>query len=158
GDPINDILFRFQKSGDSDKLLMVTPNIDFQAAPNSAVARAVKRGFPDGYLELFQIEAKQPDRKSLLINISNLFRSDIAQVGQALSGGGLGALFGGASYALDGSKTYVAQMKVFPDNLFVQTAYHFMRAGGARGGIASLLGGDSSTLADPRSVPLTVDF
>jgi hypothetical protein len=148
GNPIADILFKFVKSGD-EKLLMVTPNISFRAAPDSPVARAVRRSFADGYLESFRIEATQPERKSLLINVSDLFRGDIAQISQLFSGGFLG---GGSSYTMDREKTYIASLKNFPENLVVETAYHF--SGSARSGIMALL--SSSTLADPRSVPFNV--
>lgn len=147
GDPLLDILIKFQPSGE-DKLLMVTPNIAFTAAADRPIAKAVKRNFPDAWLEQYKIEAKQPERKSLLINISNLFSGDFAQIGRALSGGGLLGLGGpGAPFALDREKSYVVAYKSFPDNLFVQTQYHFMRGGG-----------NATTQADPRSLPLRVNF
>lgn len=152
GDPLNDILFKFAKAGD-DRLLMVTPNINFTAAEGSPIARSVKRAFADGYLDSFKIEARQAERKSMLINISDMFRNDIAQVSSVLGGNGItGATLGG--YALDREKTFLQTFKVFPDNLYVETAYHFFR-GGSSGFGAGLAGG---SLADARSVPLRVNF
>ena len=149
GTPINDILFKFVKSED-DKLLMVTPNISFRAKDGTPIARAIKRSFADAYLESFKIEAKQPDRKSLLINISELFRGDIAQVSQLLSGGGGGmsALFGGGggSYGMDREKTYIASIKSFPENIVVDTQYHFVGRG------------SDPALADGRSIPFRVNY
>jgi hypothetical protein len=158
GEPISDTLFKFVQVQD-DKIQIVVPNYSFRADPKLPISKAVKRSFPEGILEQFKIEAKQADRKSVLINVSNLFVGDIAQVSAALSGGGGGGLAallggGGGGYGLDREKTYVEKYRVFPENLVVETQYHF--TGGRRGGLAGLLG--SSTLADPRSLPLKVVY
>ncbi len=152
GDPLMDQVFSFRLMPD-DRVFMVAPRINFRAAPNSPIARSVERGFPDGYLEAFKIEARQAERKSLLINISDYFRGDPAQVGPTLSSGGmLGLGGGGGSYSLDRDKTILASVRMFPANLCVQTAYHF-----TRGGQRSPFGGPTN-LADPRSLPLKVEF
>jgi hypothetical protein len=149
GDPINDTLFKFTKTGD-DKIMIVVPNWEYRADPKSPLGRAVRRSFPDAYLQAFKIEAKQPDRKSLLIDISDFFRSDFSQITQALNGGGFtlpGMPSGG--YNLDREKTYIQAIKNFPENLVVYTQYHFNRSPRSPGG---------DTLADPRSLPLMVDY
>jgi len=155
GDPLADIVFKFSRSGD-DRILFCVPNIGFRASDKQPISRAVRRAFPEAYLDAYKIEAKQPDRKSLLINVSDLFRGDIAQISQRFSSGGLPFGLGGASYTMDRDKTYITALKNFPENLVVQTAYHFTRAGGGGGGILLFGGGD--TLADSRSIPLLVDY
>lgn len=152
GDPINDILFKFVKSGD-EKILLCTPNINFRASDKLPIARALKRSFADAYLDAYKIEAAQPDRKSLLINVSDLFRGDIAQISSKLN---LVAALRGGGYTMDRDKTYIAALKNFPENLVVQTAYHFTRSGGGGAGSSALFG--SSALADDRSIPLLVDY
>jgi hypothetical protein len=151
GDPIDDLLFKLDRH--EETLQLVTPNINFRADDKSPISRAVRRSFADGILESFRIEAKQPDRKSLLINLSEFFRSDIAQIGKALSGGGgpLASLLGGGGggYGLDREKTYVASVKNFPENLCVETQYHFI--GGGRNGA-------EPGQADPRSLPLRISY
>lgn len=149
GDPINDILFKFVQN--EDKLLLVKPNINFQADPKSPIARAVKRSFADAILDTFRIEARQPDRKSLLINVSDFFRGDIGQISQHLSGGGLAALLGigGTAYMMDREKTYVSAVKSFPENLVVETQYHFLGAG---------RGLPDPGVADTRSLPLKISY
>jgi len=161
GTPIDNIVFQFRKDQD-ERLLMVVPNYSFRADEKSPIARAVRRSFAEGYIESFKIEAKQPDRKSLLINISDLFKGDIAQISALVSGGGrLPALLGGGGrggYVMDREKTYVASLKVFPENIAVESNYHFTRGGGSPPpfGLRGLSGID--VLADPRSIPFKVNY
>lgn len=152
GTPINDILFKLVQR--DEQILLVVPNYGFQANPNTPIARSVRRSFADAYLESFKIEAKSDEGKRLLIDVSNLFRSDLIQIQQIVN------LAAGGSYSIDREKTVYNQVKAFPNNVFVQTAYHF--AGGQQrgGGLAGILGGlaGSANLADPRSVPITVNY
>ncbi|HLV78720.1 MAG TPA: zinc-dependent metalloprotease [Chthonomonadaceae bacterium] len=152
GDPIADIVFKFSRSGD-DRILLCVPNIAFRASEKQPISRALRHAFPEAYLDAYKIEAKQPDRKSLLINVSDLFRGDIAEISAHINQ--FSALTGGA-YTMDRDKTYIAALKNFPQNLVVQTAYHFTRAGGGGGGLSLFANAD--TLADPRSLPLLVDY
>jgi hypothetical protein len=158
GTPINDLVFKFVRN--DERILLVTPNYKFRASEKAPIARAVRRSFADAYLEAFKIEAKQPDRKSLLINVSDLFRSDIAEVSALFSGGGglIGLTGGGgASYSMDRDKTVVGAVKAFPENVVVETDYHFTRSGGARS-LQAMLADASSPLVDTRSVPFRVVY
>ncbi|MFN7016241.1 MAG: zinc-dependent metalloprotease [Fimbriimonadales bacterium] len=152
GTPINDILFKLVQR--DEQILLVVPNIGFQADPNTPIARSVKRSFADAYLEAFKIEAKSDEGKRLLIDVSNLFRSDLIQIQQIVN------LAAGGSYSIDREKTVYTQVKAFPNNIFIQTAYHFsggpQRGGGLAALLSSLAGG--ANLADPRSVPITVNY
>ena len=153
GTPITDILFKLVRR--DEQILLVVPNIGFQASPNTPIARSVRRSFADAYLEAFKIEAKSDEGNRLLIDVSNLFRSDLIQIQQLVS------IAAGGSYSIDREKTVYNQVKAFPNNVFVQTAYHF--AGGQQrggGGLAGILGGlaGAANLADPRSVPITVNY
>ncbi len=143
GNPINDLLFKFIRNGD-DKLVLAVPNYKWRAE-NKEIARAIRRSFADAYLVAYKIEAKQAERKTLLIDISDLFRSDLTQVSSAFGGGMPGA----SGYGLDREKTFIQTVKNFPDNLVVSTQYHFMR------GVAM---GDAGALADVRSAPIIINF
>ena len=152
GDPISDIIFKLTKLQD-DRVVITIPNWYFRADPKTPLGRAVKRSFPEGYLQSFKIEGRQADRKSLLIDMSDFFRGDFAQISQALNGGGVGGggipgLSPGAMYSLDREKTYITTIKNFPENLVIYTQYHFLRGGRA----------SATALADPRSLPLTVTY
>lgn len=153
GTPINDILFKLVQR--DEQILLVVPNVGFQANPNTPIARSVRRSFADAFLEAFKIEARSDEGNRLLIDVSNLFRSDLIQIQQIVS------LAAGGSYSIDREKTVYNQVKSFPNNVFIQTAYHF--AGGPQrggGGLAGILGGlaGGANLADPRSVPITVNY
>lgn len=150
GDPISDLVFKFTRSAD-DKIYLTVPNYSYRTT-NKELARALKRSFPEGYIQAFKIEAKQPDRKTLLLDVSDLFRGDIAGVSQAFSGGGFMGMGGGGSMSLDREKTFVLGVKNFPDNLVVTSQYHFMK------GLSRMDAFGGSTLADPRSAPITVVY
>lgn len=145
GDPINDIVFKLEKI--DDRIFFTIPNFFYRAA-NPEIAKSVRRSFADGYLQAFKIEAKQPERKSVLIDISDLFRGDLAQISAAFSGGGLFGPAGGGGFGMDRDKTFIKEMKNFPENLVVSTQYHFQRGGR----------GSSAALADSRSAPITVVY
>ncbi len=151
GNPIDDILFKLVRR--EEQILFVVPNIRFRADEKRPIARAVKRSFADAYLEAFRIEARSEERKSLLINISDLFRSDIAQITRL-------AQSAGGAYGIDREKTIISAIKNFPNNLVVHTAYHLVRAGGGGGGPALPIPGMSerAPLADPRSLPLNITY
>lgn len=155
GDPISDLVFQFQRAGE-ERVQIVVPNMNFRADPKNPISRVVRRSVPDAYIESFKIEARQPERKSLLINVSNLFTGDISGITQRFTagpGGPLGQLLGGrgGNYSLDREKTSVQKIKAFPENLVVESEYHFTR-GAQRVEIGP------STLADPRSIPLKLVY
>ncbi len=147
GDPLIDIPVKFVRMPD-EKIYMITPNTDFRADDSTPISRSIKRSFPDGYVDTYKVEGKQEDRKSILINISDVFRGDLFMISQAISTGTSPGGGGGAAYGMDREKTYIAAVKNFPENMVFETAYHFM--GGGRGGL--------ETLADPRSMPIKVVY
>jgi hypothetical protein len=151
GNPIDDILFKFVRR--DEQLLMVVPNIRFRADERRPIARAVKRSFADAYLEAFRIEARNEEQKRLLINVSDLFRSDIAQITRL-------AQAAGGAYSIDREKTVIRAIKNFPNNLVVQTAYHLTRTGAGGGGSPFSVPGmpSGAPLADARSLPLEVTY
>ena len=147
GDPLMDIPVKFVRMPD-EKIYMITPNTDFRADAATPISRSIKRSFPEGYVDTYKVEASQKDRKSILINISDVFKGDLFMIGQQISAGTSPLGGGGGSYGMDREKTYIASIKNFPENMVFETAYHFM--GGGRGGL--------ETLADPRSMPIRVVY
>jgi len=156
GEPLADIVFEFRRMP-NDKIYMVVPNYLFRADSNLPIARSVERSFTESYLEAFSVEAIQKDRKSILLDVSELFRGDIARLAERMAGGGNPLLGGGGgSYNLDREKTFVKEIKNFPNNLLVATTYNF--AGGRGGGALAGLTGSAPTQPDPRSVVITVNY
>ncbi|MDE2127516.1 MAG: zinc-dependent metalloprotease [Armatimonadetes bacterium] len=152
GEPIDDLVFEFQTVA-PDRLAMVTPNTTYRATPGTPMARAIARSFASSYLESFHIEARQKSRKSLLINVSDLFRGDIANVSALFSGPGFalgGGLSFGGTYIMDRENTFIQSLKVFPQNIEAETLYNFIKPGAGIGG--------SVTLPDPRSAAIRVSY
>ena len=135
GDPLTDIVFKFQKA--DNQIFLVEPNITFRADPKSPEAASLKRSFTDGYLSAFKIEAIRPDPKQAkaiaalkdakakqdalekaavgyLIHIPSLFMTDVPDFTQGMRG-----------YTIDAEQTYLKSVKNFPSNLVVNTLYGF---------------------------------
>lgn len=155
GDPIADFVFQLTKSPD-EKIYLAVPNKNYLATAGSPTEKALQRSMPPlSLLQTFKIEAKQSDRKSLLIDLSEFFKSDFLGIGFAFSGmppipGLLGGPPGGGM-GLDREKTYVLSVKNFPENLVVTSQYHFVR------GLSPTMT-SAPTLGDPRSAPVQVTF
>ena len=79
GEPVQNFVLEWQRTPD-DRLLLVTPNLGFRAQAGSPLATAVARSFPEGYLAIFTIKARQAERKSLLIDVSDLFTGDFTGI------------------------------------------------------------------------------
>ncbi len=150
GTPFRDLVFEFTKSPD-DKLYMKVPNTTYRVKKGTPLEKAVQRSYSDSYILAYKVEAKQADRKSMLIDISELFKSDLLQITAAFAGGGGGPFGGGTpGMGLDREKTYLTGIKNFPGNLVVNTQYAFARG--------STRGAEQTLLADPRGALLQVTF
>ncbi|MES2462554.1 MAG: DUF5117 domain-containing protein [Armatimonadota bacterium] len=148
GDPIDDLVFKFTRN--DDRILMTVPNYRYRTSdPKSPTATSLRRSFADAQLQSFKIEAKQADRKSVLIDISDLFKGDIARVSQMFSGNPLLGM-GGGGFGIDREKTFISSLKGFPENVVVATQYNFIKGG------PPSAGGD--TLSDPRSAVVVVNY
>lgn len=155
GDPINDLVFEFRRLP-NNRLAMYVPNYLYRADNNLAIARAVRRSFPDSLVDSFEIEAEQADRDSVLIDVTDMFRGDLGRVAEILAGGGNPILGGGGTpYILDRENSYLASVANFPKNLSVRATLNFIGRGG--GGPASLLSSGGRP-ADDRSVVLSVEY
>ncbi len=154
GNPIKDIVFRFEEMP-NNKLYMVVPNYRFRADSTKPIGKAVQRSFSDSYIESFDIEARQKDRSSVLIDISELFIGNIAGVQEMFMGGGGGLLgLGGSTYSPDREKSFIKTLKNFPTNTYVQTTYVFQGRGG--GEMEELMG--TALSGDTRAVTVVVNY
>lgn len=134
GAPLNDLLFRIEK-GDDGRVRFVAPKTDVRVLNDAPGQRSLLRSYPDTILQSFEIKARQPERHSVLIDVSDLFRADIAE---------FAAQFDKSGYALDRGSAYVDKIKVLPENVAVRTVYQFNRKNPAGEG--------------PRTFPFAVSY
>jgi len=130
GMPIADLPLKFEAKGDS-KLQLIQPNLNHRAT-NPESLRTIKRSFPDGIVDNYEIKARQPERKSVLIDVSNFFKSDIGDISQALSG-----------YMVNPMAASVDTVKDFPENVVVRTVFTLNR---------------TTPMSGPKSVPWAVSY
>jgi hypothetical protein len=147
--------FRFEKKSD-DEVWLYYPNYRFRWKPDDPLAIAAQRSFPEAVLDAYKIVAENPDKNTILIEASDMFRGELFQLQQMLMAGL------GRPFVLDRKKSRVAEIKAFPKNLVLRAELYFNSAGGPAGGMNALMellglgGGDF--LADSRSLPLGVTY
>ncbi len=159
GDPVNDLVFTFEETP-SKKVFLKVPNYSWQAPGSAEMERVLQRSFSDSYIESFDIEGRQPDRDSLLIDISQFFLGNISQLSEKVQGGGgLASLFGGGGggFSPDREKSYIKTIKVFPTNLYSEVSFNFTGRGTARG-FEEVLGSSFPATADPRGLSIQVVY
>lgn len=159
GDPVNDLVFTFEETP-TKKIFLKVPNYSWRAPGSAEMEKVLQRSFSDSYIESFDIEGRQPDRDSILIDISSFFLGNISQLSEKVQGGGgLAALFGGGggAFSPDREKSYIKTIKVFPTNLYAEASFNFSGRGTARG-FEEVLGSSFPTNADPRGLSVQVVY
>ena len=144
GLPLEDFLFTFRRVG--NKLQFVVPNVFFRTRAGDPLQRSVKRSFSDSVLQALPIRSTHPKRKSLLVDLSPLFLSDLPGLSQTLSS----AL--GSSYSLDTGKSSLGPAQAFPLNVELESNYGF--SAGAEGTPPPLL----SALPNSKTFNLRVRY
>ena len=95
----------------------------------------MERDFPASYFEIFEIAAKQEERRALLIEISDVFQGAIFWPDVRAQNLDLfdlnGTLFN--NYDLDLSKSFIASATGLPAHLSITVQYHFRRRPQAEG-------------------------
>ncbi|MBW4471636.1 MAG: zinc-dependent metalloprotease [Stenomitos rutilans HA7619-LM2] len=117
GLPLKDFLFNFRRVG--NKLQFVVPNVFFRTRPGDPLQRSVKRSFSDSVLQALTIRSVHPKRKSLLVDLSPLFLSDLPGLSQVL------AEELGSTYNLDAGKSSLGPVQAFPLNVELESNYGF---------------------------------
>jgi hypothetical protein len=136
GAPLNDLAFKI-KIVDDGRVQMISPAIENRAPDSPEAQRALDREFAPEVLYSFDIKARQASRKSILIDVSALFKSDVASLSDNLK-------FAGMGYGIDASSSYLDSIKVLPDNAVVRTTYRLMWQG--------------PNLGAPKSIPFSVSY
>src|SRR5947207_15251366 len=80
---LDDFAFSFHRQGKSVQLLR--KNVHYRAADKLPIHRAVERSFADSVLGASTIVSlPQPERKSVLVELSDLFVADLPLIGYQL--------------------------------------------------------------------------
>ncbi|MDY7021058.1 MAG: zinc-dependent metalloprotease [Cyanobacteriota bacterium] len=124
---LNEFLFQWQRQ--NNKVQLVVPNINFRTDSNDPQSRSVNRSISDSVLYSLPILSTQPERQSLLIDISPIMSSDrdLSDIANYFS------RFLGSRYSIDADKSYISQVKNFPLNLEIESVFGFSENSGGRG-------------------------
>jgi hypothetical protein len=110
-----------------DRIFLVRRNVRFQAKNASPVARAVETTYTDSVLMSLRIHGIHPVRRSVLINLNDIFMTDFAQLRRGM---------------FDPNRSTWNKVKAFPRNIELQVAATY---GGLRGG-DSVIDGRGTTV------------
>ncbi len=140
GQPLNfgdEWIVVFRRSG--DKVQLLRRNIHYKAPENTPLQKAVKQNYTDSVLMALPIVTINPNGQAPLVDFSQIFLSDFAQLG-------LGAL--------DRNRSSFAKIKTFPNNIELQVEATFSGRSGYRGG----LGSADDAVADPRGITVVIHY
>jgi hypothetical protein len=157
GDPVGIFgvdSFKFVQQ--DDQVWLERPNERFRWSKSDPLNVAAERSFPKAILGSFRIEATNPEKKLLLVNITSMFYGDLFKLNELV------ASSLGGPYMLDREKSWPDKINSFSDDSVIQMSLNFLSArGGEMGGsIAELLGFDAmpDQLEDNRSAPLRITY
>ncbi len=157
GDPVGIFgVDSFKWVKQDDQVWLERPNERFRWNKYDPLNLAAQRSFPQAVLGSFRIEASNPEKKLLLVNITPMFYGDLFKLNELV------ASSLGGPYMLDREKSWPDKVNVFSDDATVQMNLNFVSArGGEMGGsLAELLGFEpmADQLEDSRSAPLRVTY
>jgi hypothetical protein len=135
--------FTFRLVGKS--VQMVMKNTLYTATNNTPQARSTERSFPSSMIGSAKILSRpHPDRKSLLINLSDIFLNDIPGFARDLK-----ATYTPTDYRFDKGNSAFGPVKSFSENVLIEAWLHYTTDNPRVG---------SLTLPDPRSIPIVVKY
>jgi len=157
GDPVGIFgVDSFEWVQQDDQVWLKRPNERFRWSKGDPLDVAAQRSFPQAVLGSFRVEATNPEKKLLLVNITPLFYGDLFKLNEMV------ASSLGGPYMLDREKSWPDKINSFPEDSTVQMNLNFISArGGETGGsLAELLGFEPmpDQLEDSRSAPLRVTY
>lgn len=118
-----------------DKVHLVRKNVRFRADKGSPIGEAVNLGYSDSVLFALKLESVHPQRKSLLVNISPVFISDLLPLAGNL---------GGARF--DKTRSTWGAIKTFPKNVELRVNAVYSD------------GGSRETVPDSRGMQVAVHY
>ncbi len=146
--------FKFVRN--EETVTFVRPNIQYRWDKENPLALASERSFPEAILGSFRIEASNPEKKVLLVNVTSLFTpgaSDIFRIGEMVQ-----MLLGGP-YSVDRERSGPELLKSHPENTYVRMFLHFSSPRvPEENPLMALMGMAAPQLEDGRSAPLKVAY
>jgi hypothetical protein len=139
GLPLRDIPILFQKQ--NDRILLTVPNTYFRTEANDPQELSLDRSFSDSVLASLEIKATHPERGSYLVDFGELLLTEDLQ--------GLDSLMTSLSLTLQGDRSYISDLKNFPENTEIEAQFGFSA------GNSFFLG---TTLPDSRALSLGVRY
>ena len=118
-----------------DKVHLVRKNVRFRADQDTPIGEAVNLGYSDSVLFALKLESVHPQRKSLLVNISPVFISDLLPLAGNL---------GGARF--DKTRSTWGAIKTFPKN--IELRVNAVYSGG----------GSRETVPDSRGMQVAIHY
>jgi hypothetical protein len=124
---------------------MVMKNTAYTATNNTPAARSTERSFPSSMIGSARILSRpHPDRKSLLINLSDIFLNDIPGFARQLK-----TTYAPTDYRFDKGTSSFGVVKPFAENVLIEAWLHYTSDNPR---VSSL------TLPDERSIPVVVKY
>lgn len=115
-----DFPFYFRRVGKS--IQWVQKNTRFRAGEGTPEARFTARSFPDPILAAAKILSKpHPDRKSLLVDVTELFLFDLPGLTIALN-----QAYQPTSYRFDKERSFLEALKPFPENVLLSLRLNYV--------------------------------
>jgi hypothetical protein len=144
--------FRFDRN--EDNVWLVRPNIKVRWDDKDPFIVGVERTFQEAVLGSYKIEQQNPEKKLLLVNVTNLFYGDVLRLSETIA-----SMLGGP-YGLDREKSGIDRVDGYPENTVVAMKLNYVSPRGAQGNpLAALFGiGTENTLEDDRSAPVRVVY
>ncbi|HEX7862863.1 MAG TPA: zinc-dependent metalloprotease [Verrucomicrobiae bacterium] len=135
--------FQFRLVGKN--IQWVVLNSTFTAQKETPADRATRRSFPNSILASAKILSQpHPERKSFLVNLSDLILSDIPGLAPALT-----EAYRPSSYRFDKANSAITRVKAFTENAVLDVALHFVSDSPKTRSLA---------IPDERSVPMLVKY
>src|SRR5688572_11888428 len=137
--------FPFQFKLVGKNVQWIVQNSTFTAEKSTPAERATRNSFPDSILASARILSQpHPERKSFLVNLSDLLLSDLPGFAPALS-----EIYKPSGYRFDRGNSAITEVKVFPDNCLLEVALHFACDNPKVRSLA---------IPDERSIPIVVKY
>ena len=119
-----------------DRVHLVRKNVRFRAKKGTPIGHAVDYGYSDSVLFALKLESIHPQRRSLLVNITPVFISDLPPLSSSIGGGA----------RFDKGRSTWESIKVFPKNVELRVAAVYS-AGGSR-----------ETIPDSRGIQVGIHY